>query len=144
MRPDDVSVLALLQQNMRYASDRQQVIANNVANANTPGYTPQDIAPSEFERAVEAQMRGRRTGNGTLVMSTSQGGHLGGRVDTSSGRSWSSGDSPDSETTVNGNSVVLEEQMVRATETRMRYESALSLYQKSIGLLRMAVRPPGG
>ncbi|MBR9825802.1 MAG: flagellar basal body rod protein FlgB [Alphaproteobacteria bacterium] len=144
MRPDDVSVLGLLQQNMRYASDRQQVISNNVANANTPGYTPQDISQSEFQRAVESQMRGRRTGNGTLMMSTSQGTHMAGRTDTTAGRAWSTADTPDSETTVNGNSVVLEEQMVRATETRMRYESALSLYQKSIGLLRMAVRPPGG
>jgi flagellar basal-body rod protein FlgB len=44
---------------------------------------------------------------------------------------------------VNGNSVVIEEQMVRAQENRMRYESALTLYQKSIGLLRTAIRAPG-
>jgi flagellar basal-body rod protein FlgB len=39
--------------------------------------------------------------------------------------------------------VVIEEQMVRANENRMRFETALSLYQKSLGLIRMAARPPG-
>lgn len=144
MRPDDISLLGLLRQDLQYSSDRQRVIANNVAHANTPGYTPQDISPDEFQRAVEANMRGRRTATGGLSMSTSSANHISGRPDASAGRSWQAADAPDSETTVNGNSVVLEEQMVRASETRMRYESALSLYQKSIGLLRTAVRSPGG
>jgi flagellar basal-body rod protein FlgB len=34
--------------------------------------------------------------------------------------------------------------MVRANENRMRFESALSLYQKSLNLIRLASRPPGG
>ena len=50
---------------------------------------------------------------------------------------------PDSETTVNGNSVVIEEQMVDANENRMRFETALSLYQKSLNMIRMASRSPG-
>lgn len=144
MRPDDVALLGLLRENLSYNADRQRVIANNVAHANTPGFTPQDIEQSEFERVIEAQMRGRRTTTGGIRMSVSSANHLSGQVNPDAGRQWSANDAPDSETTVNGNSVVLEEQMVRASETRMRYESALSLYQKSIGLLRMAVRPPGG
>jgi flagellar basal-body rod protein FlgB len=50
---------------------------------------------------------------------------------------------PDSETTLDGNSVVLEEQTIRAAETRMQYETGLALYQKGLMLLRMAARPPG-
>jgi flagellar basal-body rod protein FlgB len=52
-------------------------------------------------------------------------------------------DSPDTETTIDGNSVVLEDQMVRAAETRMAFESGLALYQKGLQLMRMAARPPG-
>jgi flagellar basal-body rod protein FlgB len=33
--------------------------------------------------------------------------------------------------------------MARASETRMNYETAVSLYQKSLTLLRMAARGPG-
>jgi flagellar basal-body rod protein FlgB len=49
----------------------------------------------------------------------------------------------DSETTMDGNAVVLEEQMARAAETRMAFETGIALYQKGLELMRMAARPPG-
>ena len=144
MRPDDVSVLALLRQSMSFNTERQRVISENVANANTPGYTAKDLDESEFNRAVQRQMRGHEAGNGPsrVRMLTSEAGHMSGSAGGSASRNWETTDAPDSETTVNGNSVVLEEQMVRAQETRMQYESALTLYQKSLGLIRMAIKPP--
>ena len=48
-----------------------------------------------------------------------------------------------SETTLDGNSVSLEEEMMKMTEARMNYDAAISFYQKSMNLLRMAARPPG-
>jgi flagellar basal-body rod protein FlgB len=50
--------------------------------------------------------------------------------------------SPDSETTLDGNSVVVEEQMMKIAETRMDFETMVGLYQKSLGLLRLASRSP--
>jgi flagellar basal-body rod protein FlgB len=145
MRPDDVSVLALLRQSMSFNTERQRVISENVANANTPGYTAKDLDESEFNRAVQRQLRGHEAGNGPsrVRMLTSEAGHMSGSAGGSASRNWGTTDAPDSETTVNGNSVVLEEQMVRAQETRMQYESALTLYQKSLGLIRMAIKPAG-
>lgn len=146
MRPDDVSVLALLRQSMSFNSERQRVISENVANANTPGYTAKDLDESEFNRAVQRQMRGYEAGSGTsrVRMIATEEGHMSGSAASGSAtRRWDATDAPDSETTINGNSVVLEEQMVRAQETRMEYESALTLYQKSLGLIRMAIKPPG-
>jgi flagellar basal-body rod protein FlgB len=49
----------------------------------------------------------------------------------------------DSETTIDGNAVVLEEQMARAAETRMAFETGIALYQKGLELVRLAARPPG-
>ena len=142
MRPEDAPVMALLRQSMSFYSDRQRVIAENVANANTPGYTPRDISEASFQDALEAQMSNRRAAGGQLSMRATREGHLSGAADVGGGRSWSSEESPDSETTINGNSVVLEEQMVRAQENRLRYETALGVYQKNLNLVRMAVRPP--
>ena len=51
---------------------------------------------------------------------------------------------PDSETTLNGNQVVLEEQMLKMSESRSDYDAAIGFYQKSLGLLHMAIRKPGG
>ncbi|MDB5453182.1 MAG: flgB, partial [Caulobacteraceae bacterium] len=48
-----------------------------------------------------------------------------------------------SETTLNGNGVTLEEEMMKMTDARMSYDAAIGFYQKSLGLLRMAARAPG-
>ena len=50
---------------------------------------------------------------------------------------------PDSETTIDGNAVVLEDQMAKASDTRMQFDTAIALYQKGLDLLRMASRAPG-
>ncbi len=50
---------------------------------------------------------------------------------------------PDSETTLDGNSVVVEEQMLKMAESRMAYDAAIGLYTKSMQMLRMAAKKPG-
>ena len=52
-------------------------------------------------------------------------------------------ETPGRETTMNGNSVVLEEQVSELAATRARYDAAIGLYQKSLGLIRMAIKAPG-
>jgi flagellar basal-body rod protein FlgB len=49
----------------------------------------------------------------------------------------------DSETRLDGNAVVLEEQMMKLSDARMNYDAAIGFYQKSLGLLRTAARAPG-
>ena len=49
----------------------------------------------------------------------------------------------DSETTIDGNAVVLEEQMSRSAEARMQFETGVALYQKGLALVRLAIRAPG-
>ena len=50
---------------------------------------------------------------------------------------------PGSETTLNGNSVVLEEEMIKMSDARMNYDAAIGFYQKSLNILRLAAKPPG-
>lgn len=138
MRPDDIPVLGILRQALGYHSDRQRVIAENVANANTPGYVPDDIPQSEFARALSGAQSTSR-----VTLNASEAGHIQGRVSSTGSGAWRAVAAPDSETTINGNAVVLEEQMVRSGENRMRFETALGLYQKSLSLIRMAARAPG-
>jgi len=137
MRPDDIPLLAMLRNTMGYHGARQRVIAENVANANTPGYTPNDIPRSEFGRVLAGQQNQGATGLRTTHARHYPGETSGGAAQFRTERS------PDSETTANGNSVVIEEQMVDANENRMRFETALSLYQKSLNMIRMASRSPG-
>ena len=144
MRPDDVSVLAMLRQSMSFNAERQRLVSENVAHANTPGYTAKDLDVADFQSALQRQLRGQGVTGGTsgVRLQTAEAGHMtGSGGGGSASRSWSTQDAPDSETTINGNSVVLEEQMVRAQEVRMQYETALTLYQKNLGLIRTAIRP---
>jgi len=143
MRPDDVPVLAVLRQSMGFFSDRQGVIAENVANANTPGYVAQDLDEAAFHRALQADIQARRSSRSMRMNGAAPQQAMSNASGASDQRTYSTIDAPNSETTVNGNSVVVEEQMVAASENRMRYETALSLYQKSLGLMRMAIRSPG-
>jgi len=39
--------------------------------------------------------------------------------------------------------VVLEEEMIKMSDSRMQYDAAIGFYQKSLNLLRLAARPPG-
>ena len=55
MGPDDISVLNTLRGVLGFHNARQRVIAENVANANTPGFTPSDISQSQFERVLSGQ-----------------------------------------------------------------------------------------
>lgn len=138
MGPADISVLNTLREALGFHNARQRVIAENVANANTPGFTPGEISQSQFERVLAGQARSAGTG-----LRVTDPRHYGGS-DPGIGGQLRAEATPDSETTANGNSVVIEEQMVRANENRMRFESALSLYQKSLNMIRTAARPPGG
>lgn len=131
-----ISVFARLRGAMGYHTERSNTLAVNIANSDTPGFVPRDIAGGDVSRALAA---GAPAGVRLATTHAAHLSHSGGgrptRFDVSA--------SPDSETTLDGNAVVLEEQMARAAETRMNYEAAISLYQKSLSFLRMAARAPG-
>jgi len=135
---DDINVLATLRQTLGYHNARQRVIAENVANANTPGFTPGEISRSQFERVLSGQAGAAPGG-----LKVTDPRHYSGDGGAGSAAAYRTEATPDSETTVNGNSVVIEEQMVRANENRMKFETALSLYQKSLNMIRTASRPAG-
>jgi flagellar basal-body rod protein FlgB len=84
-----------------------------------------------------------RDGGGLTLRQTSAG-HMpiGGPNGTPVAR-FTSEASPDSETTLDGNAVVVEEQMLKMAESRMAYDAAIGLYQKSMSMLRLAAKPPG-
>jgi flagellar basal-body rod protein FlgB len=126
----------LLRARLDQLSERQRLISENIANASTPNYRPRDIDTAAFERVLASAAGGRG-----LMLARTHSGHMapGGAIDSAP----KIVTRDDSETTMDGNAVVLEEQMARAAETRMQYDTGLALYQKGLDLVRMAVRAPG-
>lgn len=141
MRLDDIPLFAMLKGRLGYLSARQRVIAENVANADTAGFTPRDIKAPTFDQMVRgAATPGASAPAGGLAVTSA--GHIPAPGVTRSSP-YAAEASPDSETRLDGNSVVLEEEMLKMAESRMAYDAAISFYQKSLNLLRMAARPPG-
>ncbi len=126
---------SLLRARLDQLSERQRLISENIANASTPGYRPRDVDTGGFERMLASAAGGRG-----LAMTRTNPAHM-----ASGGGSASTTivTRDDSETTIDGNAVVLEEQMARSAETRMAFETSIALYQKGLELVRMAARAPG-
>jgi len=137
MELGDIPLFAMLKSRLGYLSDRQRVIAENVANANTPGYQARDLKPFEFAAQVQAAAAGSPPA-GTLAVS--EPGHMQPKRPLSAVRT---NKAPDTERTLDGNGVVLEDEMVKLTDARMDYDAAIGFYQQSLGMLKMAMRKPG-
>jgi len=139
MALDDIPLFSMLKSRLGYLSDRQRVVSENVANSDTPGYTPQDLKP--FSVTLGNAMGGplalapvqlSAPAANTMPLSNANG----------AGK-WRLQASPDSETKLNGNQVVLEEEMMKMSDARSNYDAAITFYQKSLGLLQLAIRTPG-
>jgi flagellar basal-body rod protein FlgB len=143
--PTDMTVFALMKSRMQMLSARQKVIAENVANVSTPGFTPRDVDAGSFTATLQRiadRGQGHTPGMGPapVRMTATQPGHVSPAGGASGGISVRA--APDSETTLDGNSVVVEEQMMKIAEVRTDFETMVGLYQKSLGLLRLAARSP--
>ncbi|MEP7209502.1 MAG: flagellar basal body protein [Alphaproteobacteria bacterium] len=142
--PMNMGIFAMMKSRLQMLGERQKVISENVANVSTPGFTPSDIDQEAFSKTL-ARMNnsggaGGPTPAGRTQMLVSDPGHM--TATHASSGAVNTILSPDSETTLDGNKVVVEEQMMKVAETRMEFETMVGLYQKSLGLLRLATRSP--
>jgi flagellar basal-body rod protein FlgB len=133
MAADDLSIFAMLKNRLSYLADRQQVIAQNVANSDTPNFTPKDLKP--FALPGHGAAAG---GLAPITPTMTSPMHL--IAPTTTASAAKPVDSPDSETTLNGNSVVLEDEMMKMSQARADYDAAVAFYQQSAALLATAAK----
>lgn len=119
-------IMRLAQQLAGHAAQRQERIAENVANADTPGYRARDLVDfSEYySNHASADMRATRDGHTTRAEFGSLDATV---VDMRT------------EPSPNGNSVSLESEMIKQAETRHNHDMALAVYKNSLDLLRTVV-----
>ena len=139
MTLDDIPVFATLKSRMNYLADRQQVIAQNVANSDTPGYTAMDLKPF----TVPSQGGAKALAMTPVVASLTSPMHMTPPAQSGLSPGEKANASPDSETTLNGNSVVLEEEMIKMGQARTDYDAAVSFYEQSLQLIQTAAKRPG-
>ncbi|MFY9629290.1 MAG: flagellar basal body protein [Methylocystis sp.] len=118
---EPVYLFGLINQQRSWLSTRQEVIARNVANANTPGFKTLDLKP--FVSAPESGELGM-VATGALHLSSATEGEL--SVNQMSGEAW--------ETTQSGNSVSLESEMIKAGDVRTAYSLNASIMKAFHGM----------
>lgn len=137
----EIPLFSMLRGRLGHLTERQRMIAQNVANSDTPGYRGTDLKPFTFH------MPGGTAGVAATVptQAVTQAGHMQAPNSrkTPAGGPFKTTKTQSSETTLDGNSVVLEEEMLKLADARMSYDAAIGFYQKSLGLIRMASRAPG-
>ena len=139
MDVNDIPLFAMLKSKLSYTTQRQQVIAQNVANADTPGFAPRDLKTFTFDAALKGT-------SSITMLEPARANTAAGYIDLGGPKAGAAQDAaaPDSEVRLDGNRVVLEEQMMKMTEARADYDAAVSLYTQSLNMMRTAIRKPGG
>jgi flagellar basal-body rod protein FlgB len=124
-----VSLFDLAAQQARWLSVRQSAIAGNIANANTAGYLAMDVEP--FEKVLD----------GTRVaVSATQSGHLrGGATEASIAVRPDEGGG--AQVLPTGNSVVLENELIKAGEVRRAFELNTAIVKSFHRMMMMTTRP---
>ena len=132
----DLPLFKLVGQRMNWLNQRQQVLAQNIANSDTPNFRPSDLKPGNFKALVRAAT-GTGIGIGYIEPVRTNEAHMGegGAVD---GVFTARKQKEVYETNLSGNAVVLEEQLIKVGETDMDYQLAANVYRKYVGMFRLA------
>ena len=133
MAISDLPLLGMLKTKMRWHQARQGVLAQNVANADTPGFRPSDLKPMSTLAAP------RTPGLAPVAAATTHKSHMQGTPMGARGSGFENSDTKGWETTPAGNSVVLEEQMIKVSANQFDFQMATTLYARSLGLLKTAI-----
>ncbi|WP_458096436.1 flagellar basal body rod protein FlgB [Roseomonas sp. WA12] len=118
--------VALAESRLRWLDRRQEVLARNIANADTPGYRARDVTP--FARHLQ------RAGGGGALART-DGRHLTGSAADRTGTRVDVAEqvAPD------GNAVSLDEQAIKIADTDSAHALAMSLHKRWTGMFRTAL-----
>ncbi len=128
----DLPIFSALTQRLSWLGQRQNVLAQNVANADTPRYRARDLKQLDFNAELGATMQSSRV----QLASTSPG-----HIAAPAGESATHPQMPRGgfETKPSGNAVVLEEEMMKVAQTQMDHQTATSLYARGLTMLKTAL-----
>ena len=127
----NMPVFAALTDKMRWHQARQGLLAENVANAETPGYRGRDLAQYDYAKQSGA------FSSATVTTTATNPTHF--SVSSSEGGAFGAQRMANFEITPEGNGVSLEDEMMKVTTNMMDYQAATTLYTKSIKVLKTAL-----
>ena len=117
---------------MSYLDTRQGVLAQNIANADTPEYRPRDLTDVDFGSVLKGI-----SNRYTVHMDVTEPGHMRSSDDLGNAKERKSRNTY--EVAPVGNAVIMEEQMVKATKNSMDYNLMTNLIRKNVSFFQTAL-----
>jgi flagellar basal-body rod protein FlgB len=127
MAMTDIPILSMLRTRMQWHQDRQRVLADNVANSDTPNFHAHDVAAPTFDTMTAAAA--------APTLTRTQPGHQAGLEPTVGFGRTDGG----FEIVPAGIGVRHEDEMMKVAGNQMDFQAVTMLYSKSLGLLKIAV-----
>ncbi len=126
-----LNVFEAINRRTGWLGQRQRVLAQNIANADTPDYLPRDLKQGPFARLLVRRLA-------PVAPAATHADHL--NAPSRPKRSFDEVKIKKAyETAPSGNAVVVEEQLVKVAETQMAYQAMTNLYRKHLQMMRMAL-----
>lgn len=137
------ALLAGIGREMKHLAERQRVIAQNIANSETPAYKAREVEAPDFGDLLASQNLGGRTPHvgRPSVQITGAMAALGARPTTAGHLIL---DRDVSETKPDGNNVTLEDQLLKMGQVQADFTAMTNLYRKQQALLKTALGRGGG
>jgi len=125
----NIPLLAILQKRMAWLGQRQGILSQNVANADTPGFSPSDLQQMDFSKSL-------RDSIGQPALTVTNPRHIALKP---RGGDYKDYLVRDKEADPTGNTVSLEQEMIKVADTQAQYQAAINLYSKSLSMMRTAL-----
>jgi flagellar basal-body rod protein FlgB len=129
----DIPILSMLRTRLDWAQARQRVLAENVANSDTPNFRARDLAPLKFD---DAPLAPANTVSAVSLTRT-ENAHIAGVGLSQS--PYRTGNQRLYEVRPAGNAVNLEEEMMKVAANQMDFQTATALYTRSLSLIKTAL-----
>jgi len=129
----DIPILSMLRTRLDWSQARQRVLADNVANADTPHFRGRDLAPLKFDDPpliASAAVPG-------ITLTRTASSHMEGVGLSQS--PFANKNAPVYEVRPGGNAINLEEEMMKVATNQMDFQAATALYTRSLNLIKTAL-----
>jgi flagellar basal-body rod protein FlgB len=124
----DIPILSMLHKRLEWHQERQRILAENVANSDTPNYQAMDLAPLNFDRELSAA---------SVTLARTDAGHM--VADGAEDARFAADARGRFEVRPRGNTVTHEDEMMKVASNQMDFEAAASLYTHSLALIKVAI-----
>jgi flagellar basal-body rod protein FlgB len=126
----DLPILSMLRTRMQWHQVRQGVLAENIANADTPNYQAKDVVAPDFGQQLAMVS--------PVGLAVTEPNHIVAQSD-SEDSAFAADSNVHYEIRPRGNGVSHEDEMMKAGNNQMEYEAVTAMYTHSLGLIKIAL-----